>query len=427
MSSRKRRFSRIRLVAVVVLLAMNLTAIVPAQAQVGTESIDLVAGLLRSQDYDAARFDGDVVRWSGTCYSGAEYPLVIAEAYGIDAAELGDFMDSAGLIQMCETYHVVQDEPGSEEAPGVWLRTYAYHWEDEDGAAEGFAFLEDESDLPDYTDIPEGEGIADESEATVGSGEDADGEFEELDLSFRTGNITGGVSVYDYTGNTPDVDVSIELVETMLDRIDDVLDGDTPHLGAMIARMEGDGLPPLTSMNYPILDGEGEPVVGEMPEEFEKRMESFGNAEHVLFVNQSIPGESDDARPYQYGVFLLEFSSDDDAVAYVENTLDVIEGNDDNSDVVENEDVGEYGDLTRAYTYTSTANDTESTVDRMYVVIDNYVVNNYVVNDSVENGVVEQLAAEQVACVEDGGCDDTLPVPDDLLATSAAVVKEIVA
>lgn len=406
-----RRLPYIRVLALIAILVTSLSS--TASASLYSEgSPDLVAMLLRTDAYDdLASLDGDVVRYGGSCYTTPQYASSVAEYYGMDPAEMTADLQDIGLLDTCESYHGLPSQPGERSAAVVFFRSYVHSYEDEDAAADGFAYLEDESDDPSLKDIPEGEGLADESEATISSGEDDNGAYNDLDLSFRTGSMHAGITITDYTGGTPDPEVAIALAEVLLDQIDTALQGDAPNLGSMLAPMTGEGLPPIGAVRYDVFDGEGEMFLGENAEAFQERAATWNGEENILFMGQVIP-PAEGERPIQYGTYLQEFGSDDEAIAYVEDTMQRLQDNEDNLDIVENDSVAEYGDASIAVHYGSMANGMESQLDRMYIAVDNLVINTYLVYTTMPMGVVESSAAIQVACVENGGCSDTVPVPE---------------
>ena len=263
MKSVARRLSYLRVLALVAILATSLSS--TASASLYTEgSPDLVAMLLRTDAYDdLAGLDGDVVRYGGSCYTTQQYAADVAQYYGMDPAVMAEELQAIGLLDTCESFHGLPSQPGERSAAVVFFRSYVHSYEDEDAAADGFAYLEDESDDPSLKDIPEGVGLADESEATISSGEDDNGAYNDLDLSFRTGSIHAGVTITDYAGGTPDPEVAIALAEVLLDQIDAAMQGDAPNLGSLLAPMAGDGLPPVGAVRYDVLDGEGEMFLGE--------------------------------------------------------------------------------------------------------------------------------------------------------------------
>lgn len=403
--------SLLRALAIIALMVTNISFTTGATAQFDEGDPDLAAMLLRSPDYDALGLDGDVVRYSGSCQTAPQYAAEVAASYGMAPAAMASRLEEIGLGDTCEAYHGVPSDPTQRSAPLVFFRSYVHHFADDDAAAEGFAFLEDESDDPTHTDIPEGTGLGDESEASVSAGEDEGGAYQMIDVSFRLGSIEGGVSIRDYTGTAPDPNIAFGLANEMIDRIDAAQAGDTPNLGSLLAPMAGEGLPPLGIVQYQILDGVGETNLGESAEAFDERIASWRGAVNVYFFGQVIPPAKGE-RPVQYAVALAEFGSDDEAVAFVEEALQRRRDDEENFDIVENTDVGQYGDASVAIHYGSMANGTESQLDRMYVAIDNYVLSSYLVYTTVPAGVIEPSAAIQVACIEADGCSDTVPVPE---------------
>jgi len=104
------------------------------------------------------------------------------------------------------------------------------------GASVGFELIEDESDDPRSTDLTDVRSFGDQSEMTqsaIDSSEPNEPEINWINLTFRLGNVTGDVVVYDFTGN----EVDVKVVERLGD-----------HLQARIERVRAEGGPGLSNL-----------------------------------------------------------------------------------------------------------------------------------------------------------------------------------
>jgi len=169
--------------------------------------------------------------------------------------------------------------------------TYVTSYADPAGAALGFDFLEDEAAILTAADIPGSRTIGEQSEITQDSGVISDtGEpFRSLDLTFRTGNLTAGVLIYDNRNITPQVGELEALADILLARMQATLATGGSGLGARALRLDGDAdTIPFHDEAYERRDGTTVPYVAEPPDLLAAREVQYGVATDVYTVYQAL-------------------------------------------------------------------------------------------------------------------------------------------
>ncbi len=166
------------------------------------------------------------------------------------------------------------------------------------------------------------------SSATLTSGRNDTGEYQELDLTFRVDNLVGGVAIVDYTGEAPDFEVTEALAGQLQDRIETVLDDGGPGLSPLVLWLEGEGLPETSANRYLVIDSEGELLNAETEEQFQSRMDEYGRAENVYQAVQTILfGEEGTTDDFVYSVLLIQFPNERVASAWLQERPDRIRDN----------------------------------------------------------------------------------------------------
>lgn len=203
-------------------------------------------------------------------------------------------LEESGLVGFYESTYSL---PGSQ----LTVRSYAEEYEDEEGAATGFAILEDETGIypdgaADDSDVPEVDGD-DEEITTVRVDAGGGDRIQSIDATVRLGRIVAGAAVENVGGiDEPDPGMALDLIGVIADRLEDVLDGE---------RVAGRDLTLPAALLQPTAD---EPVIIEghlapvevLPDELDDvrdsvqgafgrtvglRFESAPSSPAVLFVN----------------------------------------------------------------------------------------------------------------------------------------------
>lgn len=213
-------------------------------------------------------------------------------------------------------------------APPQRARSYITEFASADGAADGFAFLEDESSAAEAEDIPTTRTFGEQSELTSEEGvSGVDGRrFRSLDLTFRVGNLTAGVNLITYgteSAGKPDT-AAVEALAQVLESRLLAPSKDGNELGATIVRFAEGGQLAITTYDdaYYRISGSDIPLVDESDESAELRTGAYADAIDVYQLWQGINvGSADGAL---YGVTTLRFADEAEATVWfssLETTL----------------------------------------------------------------------------------------------------------
>jgi hypothetical protein len=413
------------LLTLVSILTAQVSGLAPAAAQRGDPMPDLAAMLLRTSDLADAGYDDQFFPYGGTCLTPEQEAKSLGESRDLDPANVLEFLTDVGWQRTCGASYAVPEAGGTPDAPApptFGITSYVHLYGDADGAEEGFAFFEDESGNPDAEDLAGGTDLGDQSEATLTSGSDNSGEYLSLDLAVQVDNLIIGVTIRDYTGETPELGSVEALMEILEDRVDMVLEGESPGLGAMVLRMEGEGLPKTGANRYLVMDGQGDQNITETEEDFERRMSGYLRAEAVYTATQTIPAGSEDNNTddYLFGVNLYQFRSERAASRYLQAAPQRYGEDPDVFDVVVHEDAPQYGDESLALGHGQTLNSGQPVInDRILVRVGDIVINAGFRGAMIPIGIAEEIIEAQIACVEAGYCTTTVPVPAALTGETA--------
>jgi hypothetical protein len=303
-------------------------------------------------------------------------------------------------------------------------------YETAEGAAAGFAYLEDERAIISATDVPLDQAIGEQSELTSERGTgNADGRiFRSLDLTFRIGNLVAGVTLTQYATADridPDPELVQALAGLMADRVASPVSGSSP--GAQVVRIEDTAHEIVTFDDaYYRLGGEDIPLGGESADGAALRIETYAGAEHVYQLWQGI----DAAEPAGalYGVTLLQFRDTAAAEAWTTELAEILATNPFYGDIRKEAAAKMIGDQTVVLSYATggggAANPRAlliavragSTVARVHLVPQGVLA-------EVSMDALTALARAQADCLQGADCAATVAVPDELsegLATAAA-------
>jgi hypothetical protein len=325
--------------------------------------------------------------------------------------------------------------PSADNPDLVAIRviSYATFYDTPEGAAAGFALLEDESAIPTAEDVSPGRVFADQAEITRDSGlvGGLDQAYRSLDLTFRRGHLTAGVLIYDNLDREPDQTVLEDLGDLLLARIEEVLDGRGPELGNRVVRLgeyDENGVR-ITGIDfndetYERRAGVTIPYAGESAERLAAREAHYGGATDVYSVYQALvllDGISNDD-PY-YVARLYQFPDETAASQWLIGLPERLPQ--ESAGYVEAHAVPEapaFGDesVTIGYDFqpivTITTRGTLIAV-RIGAIVARVQVDSWYEADPVG---IRALMERQVACLNGGACPANTPVPQELLVPGPA-------
>lgn len=236
----------------------------------------------------------------------------------VTPAEVEKQLTSFGWQRMYVNVLSFSADGGS--APSQRIRSYITEFASTDGAAAGFAFLEDEGEASSAEDIATTRQFGEQSELTSEQGISAvDGRpFRSLDLTFRVGNLTAGATLIVYRAG-PAGDPDRALVEALGEVLESRLlepPADGMGIGAPIARFGGDRLEVTTYDDaYYRIAGNDVPLAGEAAEAAARRVDTYADATDVYQIWQGIDVGS--ANGVLYGVTALRFPDEAAATAWM--------------------------------------------------------------------------------------------------------------
>ncbi len=390
----------------------------PAASSTGG-SIDLAALTLVPSDLDESGFgleSGETLGIDEEAQATVDYRGGSAD----DIDSIRDQLTEAGF-QRLYVSRLVNPPSSQRDTIDQRITSYAALYNDDDGAADGFALLEDESDVSSAKDLPDTEQFGDESEITRESGKTTDEtprSFKLIDLTFRQGNIVAGVTIINLAGDQPSVNSVEALASILVERIAAVLDASEPGLGAVAARVGGEGVVvPYTYEVYERRDGVTVPLVDESKNLSRAREKGFGDAVDVFSLQQELQVTGVDAatNPFYY-VELLRFEDANAASASFAEPIEpklIIPAYE---QVKKVKDAVSFGDDSATYSYAFKLNSDLSTHGYLVLTQVGAILARVQIDGEpkVSLKAVEALAKAQVACLEAGSCEDEIAVPKAL-------------
>lgn len=291
-----RRFALLAL-----LLALTGAARLPAAAQDAAPTagapLDLAAALLRPDDIAPAGADFGIAQ--GASEETLERYLVGLGSIAEDQrSELRAGLESAGWLR--RHLGVADRRAGDPPALAVRYVVAVTEYATAEGAAAGFALTEAEVGEPDADDLPTARTFGDESEVTRGRRRSpASGPgYRYVNATARVDNLIADVNVQDFTGARQTPDEAIQLLESQLDRIEEVRAGNPPGLSVRALRLDG---PASAVDGYLRLDGGTFRLATDSEAAAVAREASFGEATAAYAVRQLL------ASGAAYDVVLLGF------------------------------------------------------------------------------------------------------------------------
>ena len=313
----------------------------------------------------------------------------------------------------------------TSEGPVQRLRSYVTSYASPEGAARGFSYLEDESQISGATDIATTASFGEESELTREQGTSGlDGRaFRSLDLTFRVGELVAGVTLITY-GTAEALEPDLLAVERLASMLEGRLStGDVDSgLGAHVVRL-GDETRQLVTFDdaYYRFGGEDVPLAGEVVNAGRLRTESYADAIDVYQLWQGIDTGTDGG--VLYGETLLQFADAAAGEEWLLNLESTLAENPFYGDLRYAGGIGSQGLGDRALALSYVANGGTTGAPRSVLVavqVGSVVIRAHLVPQgdlpSIGVDLAVEMARAQVACLGDIECAELGEVPGDLVA-----------
>jgi hypothetical protein len=424
-----------RLCAVLALVASLVSALAPGArvaAQQAPEALDLPAIVFTAADLAEFGFEGYGVD-SASPYDMAADATYISDLQQLDLDEVEAVFTEAGHQG---SYFMLYKLPADPDDPsGLPLRelqTAAYLFADADAAEAAYEVIADESNSGGADIDNAGLNIGDESEMTTLTSQ-SDVNYgipdTQIELEIRFDRLVLEVSTFNYDPETAGMPIfeadELEIVEAMgerlVERAQAALDDDSPNLSLLTPRLESDVYDAFQI--YDLIDGDGIRLVGQSDDDFESSVEGRldGGTESLLRTEQILVPATEDASEIRYYSPVIAFERERDAIAYVDGLVDRFSANERYTNV-DGEEVPGLGDQAFAATleYDDDAGDTVELIE-LFVRVGKTVAASWVDQpghladvEMLSLDSLIELGEAQVECIENGGCDGPLAVPDEL-------------
>jgi hypothetical protein len=356
----------------------------------------------------------------------------------IEAAYLGQGVAAANVRDTLQGYGWQREYVDTLELPSALdssvidqrIRSSITEYRSPEGAAAGFAFLEDEHTVPSATDVPASRTFGEQSELTKERGESAiDGRpYQSLDLTFRVGNLVAGVALVVYpnaTTTAPD-QALLESLAALVEARVTAGAGAAPNLGSRAVRLDEFDHRIVTYEDaYIRIDGADVPLSGESTSAAELRTESYLHATDVYQIWLGVDIGS--TRGYLYGVTLLAFPTNEDAEAWTADVAGILGENPFYGDLQSAGEIQGIGDQAIALRYIAGGGADAPHAMLVAVRVGNLVARVHIVPQGVRSDIplttVLAAARAEAACLGAPGCSGITLAPalDDLpIATPAA-------
>ena len=397
------------------------------ERSIETASLDLAAITLVPDDLPD---DGYVLVGGRTVDAAAEADLATQYRRGGTAEDIAAFQDPLEDAGFERRYIASLVLPAADDPTQIDARVSSYvaTYATSDGAADGFALLEDESAVDDAKDVNGRSDFGDESEitrdVTLLTDEDPPTEAISLDITFRDGNLVAGVTLTDFTGGEPTVREIEALASALVERLDTAVESPGPGLSLAALRVAGDDVE--TPFVYEVSerrDGESLPLYTESDDAHAERDRGYGEATDVfsLQLELVLAGATADVQPFYY-TELLRFPDADAAADVLADAATRTALNAAYSDVESVAGADDLGDESAAFSYDFVVSeDLVSSGHVIYARVGADLARVQVDGlTAVPLDAVVELAEAQVACLEAGECPDTVEPPAALVDIATA-------
>ena len=380
-------------------------------------TLDLAAMTLTPDDLDDAGLDDYGLGYGETVFPD-DYAASTAQNRDLPEEEVRQVLDEAGFVRAYTSYlYLPADEDDPAGPSDRYVLSYVLEFTDAEGAAAAWDFVEDESGDESAEDLDDVEAFGDESEATRVQGEDEESgdRYDALDLSLRLDNVHTGVTIVDWAGEEPDLGDAEALAGLLLERVEATLDGDGAGLSSQVARLAGEAIVPSAD-HYLLRDGEALPLYGESRRDTNGREDAAADIDQTdgyRLWQQIAAGDDGTEDDGWFLVELLRFADDDAAADWLADTEDRIGDNPAFADLEIDEEAPTAGEESVAYTLKT--EDGSARYRGIALRVGETVATiDVIAPETPPAEVVAALANAQAACLDDGGCVEALPLPDDL-------------
>ncbi len=397
------------LVALLMMLALCAPlAVAPvALAQDVPDEIDLAAVALTSEDVNEAGFDDFGVGRS-EMQDAWSFASLYASPNWYSGEEILDAIEDADFVRSHAMWFY--DPPDDEGLISRSVFTSVTIFEDDNGAEDAFDFLADKSENEFAEPIDDWDDFGDLSGAALI--EDEDGEFIQFELLVVVDNILFMISNSEWEDDEFDERALEDLTDIAIDRIEIGLDAEQPALSNLVLRFETyyarrDFYLWRDEFMNRFYDDDDEAVEWRI-----EQRETNGQIEHYQMSVQLADfdeGEFDDEF-WQY-VDLFRFEDEDAAEDWFADRQDFLVDNEFFADIdFEDADLGDESFLYEAEGFDTQLNDYSYVTIR----VGEFVVEHGFGGPVPMLDIVEEIAPYQAACLEDDGCIDRIPLPDEL-------------
>ncbi len=392
------------------IVPLSTPSISRAAAQGNDGPLDLPAMVLTPWDIADAGLESYGHTVSETLYLDGMVERLAAEG-DVSEGDMREALENAGFVRAYYAWYSPPAEDG-EEVSSHAVASYLFEFEDEDGAADAWEYLETEADDSQGDDVGGFDDLGDASEATLIES-DSTSPYIQLDVTVLSGNLHIGMAMIDWSGEEPDEDVAAELADYALERVDDGLDADQPALSNLVVRLAGGDVNNFYDM-YRLRDGEAVWTYDETAEDAESRLEDAEDAgmlEGYRLWQRIAAGSDERAGSVLYYATLYRFEDDNAAAEFVVDQQDGIEDDENYTDI--EIDDADYGDGGFIYSAVSTGGEAH------YRGI-TFQSGDLVVSIDVGGPImptedaVASIADEQLDCIDDEGCLEPVELPFDL-------------
>jgi hypothetical protein len=382
---------------------------------VATGVLDLAAMALRPQDVP----DQGYGLWSSQLVTAEDQAQGLNEAKGgsdADLAKLVQQLNDAGWLRGQQvTLGVAKADDPNQISAGV--TSMMVQFADADGAAKGFALLEDETGIENVTIQRAGRVVGDQSQITIDRhlANDPTQPQVNVDLTFRIGNMVAAVFLTNFSSTTPDTSTLQPLATTLLQRVKAVQAGSAgPDLSLRVARLGGEEIVTYSD-HYDRIDSVTLPYAGETTTATTARDDSFqaNSVTDDYYVSQT-SGSTDTDAYTLYTLDIQQFSDDQAATNWLRDTPAAFVAQPGTgvkaAQVAGAAAVGD-GSAMVSYSY-ARSDKTTAAGYTMYLRVGS--VGATVQLDAVPNvsqSAVEQLAADQAKCLANGPCLQPVSLP----------------
>ncbi len=412
------------LLLTVLLCAQSVTPIDVGGAQAqAAPAIDAAALTLRPGD----------VPHPGWVHDGAFVEQLDREAAN-QAAYLGRGTTASAVAQQLTAFGwrrmyvdvLILPSDASAAAPLERIRSSVTDYATAEGAAAGFAYLEDVRGVVSAKVVPGTRTYGEQSAITSDRGVSSiDGRpYRSLDLTFRVGTLVAGVTLAVYPSKlatTPD-QAEVEALGAIMEARVTSPPADGAGLGRALARLRFPGAAIVTYDDaYYRIAGTNVPISGETKNAAASRALTYQAATDVYQLWQGVDVGA--ASGFLYGVTLLHFPSDAAAAGWVTHLQTILGENPFYAQMRPVSEVGAMGDHVLALSYVAGGGGAPRSI-LIAVRVGDDVARVQVVPQGRRQDVplapVEGFAKAEASCLEGTACADIIALPPGMAAAAPA-------